>query len=84
MKRTVQRPDRTEQSMPEHVSGARQFEGEDLCKFEFHQPLATATKILRFRGIMHLMSLLHSSFLRGCRAVTNPFLVYYQRMMVNA
>jgi len=33
MKRTVQRPDRTEQSMPENVSGCRQFEGEDLSKF---------------------------------------------------
>jgi len=33
-KRTVQRPDRTEQAMPEDVSGCRQFEGEDLL---YHQ-----------------------------------------------
>ena len=30
MKRTKQRGDRTGQAIPEHVSGCRQFEGEDL------------------------------------------------------
>ena len=32
MKRTKQRADRAGQAKPEHVSGCRQFEGEDLCK----------------------------------------------------
>lgn len=35
MKRTVQRADRTEQRMPEDSSGCRQFEGEDLSKYQF-------------------------------------------------
>ena len=36
MKRTKQRADRDGQNQPEHVSGCRQFEGEDLSKFNFH------------------------------------------------
>ena len=34
MKRTRQRFDRPGQDMPVHVSGVRQFEGEDLCKYK--------------------------------------------------
>ena len=33
MKRTKQRADRAGQAKPEHVSGCRQFEGEDLSKY---------------------------------------------------
>ena len=32
MKRTKQRADRAGQAKPEHTSGCRQFEGEDLSK----------------------------------------------------
>ena len=32
MKRTAQRFDKPGQNIPEHTSGCRQFEGEDLCK----------------------------------------------------
>ena len=32
MKRTKQRADRAGQAKPEHASGLRQFEGEDLSK----------------------------------------------------
>lgn len=35
MKRTKQRADRAGQAKPEHVSGCRQFEGEDLRKLTF-------------------------------------------------
>ena len=34
MKRTRQRFDRPGQDMPVQVSGVRQFEGEDLCKYK--------------------------------------------------
>ena len=33
MKRTKQRADRAGQAKPEHASGCRQFEGEDLSKY---------------------------------------------------
>ena len=35
MKRTKQRGDRAGQAKPEHASGCRQFEGEDLSKLQF-------------------------------------------------
>ena len=38
MKRTKQRADRAGQAKPEHVSGCRQFEGEDLSKYEVKVP----------------------------------------------
>ena len=36
MKRSKQRADRAGQAKPEHASGCRQFEGEDLSKLHFH------------------------------------------------
>ena len=36
MKRTKQRADRGGQAKPEHTSGCRQFEGEDLSKWHFY------------------------------------------------
>jgi hypothetical protein len=33
MKRTKQRFDKDAQEPPKYVSGCRQFEGEDVCKF---------------------------------------------------
>ena len=36
MKRCKQRADRAGQAKPEHASGCRQFEGEDLSKLHFH------------------------------------------------
>lgn len=33
MKRTTERADLSKKDTPEYISGCRQFEGEDLCKF---------------------------------------------------
>ena len=46
MKRTTERADLGQKDTPEYISGCRQFEGEDLCKFRTSIYINLETKII--------------------------------------